>query len=119
MEMLRSTRIHIGLVIPIALAAFFLMRVQNAGGAKLAAHNASEGRRLAEAWCTPCHAIEPHMRGMLDQAPSFEAIASRHGTTALSLKVVLKTSHQNMPNLVIAPEQADALANYILSLKSN
>ena len=117
--MLRSTSIHISLVVLIALAAFLLMRVHNAGGAKLAAHNASQGHRLAEAWCTPCHAIEPRMAGFLDQAPSFEAIANRHGTTALSLKVFLRTSHQNMPNLVIAPEQADALANYILSLKTN
>ena len=115
----RSTSIHISLVVLIALAAFLLMRVDNAGGAKLAAHNASQGHRLAEAWCTPCHAIEPHMAGFFDQAPSFEAIANRHGTTALSLKVFLRTSHQNMPNLVIAPEQADALSNYILSLKTN
>jgi mono/diheme cytochrome c family protein len=115
----RSTSIHISLVALIALAAFLLMRVHNAGRAKLAAHNASQGHRLAEAWCTPCHAIEPHMAGFLDQAPSFEAIANRHGTTALSLKVFLRTSHQNMPNLVIAPEQADALSNYILSLKTN
>jgi cytochrome c len=117
--MLRSTRIHISLVILVALAAFFLMRVHVAGGAKLAAHNVSEGYRLAEAWCKPCHAIEPHMAGLFDQAPSFEAIANRHGTTALSLKVFLKTGHQNMPNLVIAPDQADALASYILSLKAN
>ena len=75
----RSTSIHISLVALIALAAFLLMRVHNAGGAKLAAHNASQGHRLAEAWCTPCHAIEP----------------------------------------LIAPEQADALAKYILSLKTN
>jgi hypothetical protein len=33
--------------------------------------------------------------------------------------VFLKSSHQNMPNLVIAPDQADALAGYILSLKTN
>ncbi len=59
------------------------------------------------------------MPGMSDQAPGFAAsIANRYGTTALSLKVFLKTSHQNMPNLVIAPDQADALANYILSLKT-
>jgi cytochrome c len=117
--MFRSTRIHIGLVILIALAAFFFMRMRVAGGANLTPHSAAEGHRLAEAWCRPCHAIEPHMAGVLDQAPSFEAIASRHGTTALSLKVFLRTNHQNMPNLVIAPDQADALASYILSLKTN
>ena len=117
--MLRSTRIHICLLILIALAAFLLMRVHNAGGAKLAAYDASQGHRLAEAWCVPCHAVEPQMAGTFDPAPSFEAIANRHGTTALSLKVFLKTNHQNMPNLVIAPDQADALANYILSLRTN
>jgi cytochrome c len=117
--MLRNTRIHISLVILIAVAAFIPTRVLFAGGAKLAAAGVSEGHRLAEAWCETCHAIEPHMAGMSNQAPSFEAIANRHGTTALSLKVFLKTSHQNMPNLVIAPDQADAIANYILSLKTN
>jgi hypothetical protein len=65
-KMSRSARINIGLVILIALAAFFLMRVHTAGGAKLG--NASEGHRLAEAWCKPCHAIEPHMAGLLDQS---------------------------------------------------
>jgi cytochrome c len=117
--MLRNTRIHIGLVILLALAAFFFMRIHNASGAKLAAQDVSEGHRLAQAWCAACHAIEPHMAGMHDQAPSFVAIANRHGTTALSLKVFLKTSHQNMPNLVIDPDQADALANYILSLRAD
>jgi mono/diheme cytochrome c family protein len=117
--MLRSTRIHISRVILAALAAFLLVRVHVAGAATLAAASASEGHRLAEAWCETCHAIEPHMVGMSNQAPSFEAIANRHGTTALSLKVFLKTSHENMPDLVIAPDQADALVNYILSLKTN
>jgi cytochrome c len=119
MEMLRNTRIYINLVILIALAACIPMHLLFAGGATLAAASVSEGHRLAEAWCESCHAIEPHMAGMSNQAPSFEAIANRHGTTTLSLKVFLKTSHQNMPNLVIAPDQANALASYILSLKAH
>ena len=117
--MVRRTGIHIGLVILIALAAFFLLRLHDAGGDKLAATGVSEGHRLAQAWCETCHATEPHTAGMLDQAPSFEAIANRRGTTALSLKVFLKTSHANMPNLIIDPSQADALASYILSLKTD
>ena len=117
--MLRNAPIHITLVILIAVAAFFLPHVHVAGGAELAATSASEGRRLAEAVCETCHAIGPHMAGISNQAPSFEAIANRHGTTALSVKVFLKTSHESMPNLVIAPDQADALASYILSLKTN
>jgi hypothetical protein len=37
--------------------------------------------------------------------------SKRKNVAALSLKVFLKGSHQNVPNLVIAPEQAEALAN--------
>jgi cytochrome c len=113
--MLRSIRVHIGLTILIALGALFLISVRNAFGSR----TESEGHRLAEALCKPCHAIEPHMTGFSSQAPSFEAIANRHGTTVLSLKVFLKTVHEDMPDLVIAPDQAEALANYILSLKAN
>jgi hypothetical protein len=51
--------------------------------------------------------------------PDFVAIANRPSTTELSLKVFFKTSHGRMPNIIIAPEQADDLANYILSLKRN
>ena len=98
-----------------ALAALLLINLHKPA---VAADSASEGHRLAEAWCKACHAIEPRMGGVSDQAPSFTAIANRHGTTELSLKVFLKSSHQNMPNLIIAPEQADVLADYILSLKS-
>jgi mono/diheme cytochrome c family protein len=116
--MLGRFQVHIILVILIALAAFFLMRGRVAGGAPVAS-GVSEGHRLAEAWCATCHAIEPHLAGTSNQAPSFQAIANRHGTTELSLKVFLRTSHQNMPNLIIAPDQADALASYILSLKTD
>ena len=51
--------------------------------------------------------------------PDFVTIANRASTTALSLKVFMKTSHHRMPNLIIMPDQADDLANYILSLKRN
>ncbi|MBR0914599.1 cytochrome c [Bradyrhizobium japonicum] len=112
-------KIRFGIAISISIsAALFLVRMHKADGFELAADSTMEGHRLAEAWCKPCHGIEPGVAGISDQAPSFAAIAKRHGTTALSLKVFLKTSHHNMPNLVIAPDQADALANYILSLKA-
>jgi len=51
------------------------------------------------------------------RGPDFTAIANRTSTTALSLKVFMKTSHHRMPNLIITPDQADDLTNYILSLK--
>ena len=119
--MSRSIRNYFGRGILIALSGLFLvMIVHSAGGApRPAARTASEGHRLAQAWCQTCHAVEPGMAGLFDTAPGFEAIANRKGTTVLSLKVFLKTSHQNMPNLIVTSDQADALASYILSLRSD
>jgi mono/diheme cytochrome c family protein len=117
--MSRATWLQISLAVLLAIAALFVI-MRRAGGESLGPDRVAAGQRLAEAWCKSCHAIQPHMGGMMsDQAPSFTAIANRHGTTALSIKVFLKTSHANMPNIVIAPDQADDLAEFILSLRTN
>jgi cytochrome c len=117
--MWRNARLHIAIVILLALAAFLLIRVRSAAGATPAETSALEGHRLAQAWCEGCHLIEPHAVGFPSFAPSFEAVANSPGITPLALKVFFRTSHKDMPNLVITPAQADALASYILSLKSN
>ncbi len=119
--MSHSARISIGIVVLIALAVLFLFSVVHtaAGAPRPASRAVAAGHRLAEAWCQSCHAIEPHMTGFFQEAPSFQSIADRSGTTALSLKVFWRTSHHTMPNLVISPEQAEVLSAYILSLKRN
>lgn len=117
--MSHSVRIYLGLAILIVLSVLFLFSVIHtaAGSPRSGPRAVAEGHRLAQEWCQTCHAVEPGMAGFFDQAPSFQAIADRSGTTALSLKVFWRTSHQNMPNLVISPEQADVLSAYILSLR--
>ncbi|MBB4367900.1 mono/diheme cytochrome c family protein [Bradyrhizobium sp. cir1] len=119
--MSHTVRISIGIAILIVLSLLFLFGVMHtaAGAPRSGSRAVSEGHRLAQAWCQPCHAVERYGPGFFDNAPSFQAIADRRGTTALSLKVFWRTSHQNMPNLVISPEQADALAAYILSLRGD
>jgi len=103
------------LAVIIALAALFVIRLHNAGGATPL--RASAGHRLAEAWCKECHAIDAATAGTRKGPPDFVAIANRTSTTALSLKVFLQTSHPTMPNIIVKPDQADDLVNYILSLK--
>lgn len=115
--MARSAWMHIAIAIVCAIAALLFLRLHAAGGATLPLDSTTTGHRLAEAWCQNCHAIEPAGAGTRGGAPDFVAIASRPSTTALSLKVFFKTSHHRMPNLIIAPDQAEDLANYILSLK--
>jgi mono/diheme cytochrome c family protein len=119
MKMTRHSWIHAGLAILVALAALFAVRLHNASGAKLSSDSAASGHRLAAAWCKGCHAIDAASGGAASAAPDFAAIASQPSTTALSLRVFFKTNHRSMPNLVIAPAEADDLANYILSLKRN
>ena len=116
--MWRNAHLYIGLVILIALVAFFVMRVRGAGGVTPVA-TVSEGYQLAKAWCASCHAIELHAVEFPGQPPSFEAVANQPGVTPLALKVFLRTSHKDMPNLIVQPNEAEALVGYILSLKTN
>ena len=73
------------------------------------------GRRLAIHWCTGCHAVEPTAQGFF--AADFAEIANTPSTTSLSLKVFLRTSHKNMPNFILKPDEADDIVAYILSLR--
>ena len=115
--MARSTWLHILIVTVGALAVLLFVRLHNASGAPMPSESISAGHRLAEAWCKDCHAIEAVTAGARGRGPDFVAIANRTSTTGLSLKVFMKTSHHQMPNLIITPSQADDLTNYILSLK--
>lgn len=112
--MSRRTWIRILIGLAIVLAALLLVRLHNAGGATQE-DGVSAGRRLAEAWCKDCHAFE--LSDGSGRAPDLVRIANRTSTTELSLKVFLRTNHRSMPNLIIAPDQADVLAQFILSLR--
>jgi cytochrome c len=122
MKMSRTAWFHVFLSVSLAFAALFFIRMHYADVDTLPSGSASDGHRLAEAWCKDCHAIEATTAGTTgaaNAAPPFTAIANQPSTTELSLKVFLRSSHRSMPNLVITPDQADGLANYILSLKRN
>lgn len=81
--------------------------------------DAAAGRRLAETWCAACHGID--RKGLETRpsraAPSFAEIAGLPSTTALSLNVFLRTTHQAMPDYHISRSDADDVVAYILSLK--
>ena len=101
----------------IALAALLLTRLHNAFGAPAGQDSISNGHRLAEAWCRNCHSLEATGPGSFSRTPDFVRIANRTSTTELSLKVFFRSNHRSMPNLIIAPDQADDLAAFILHLK--
>ena len=74
------------------------------------------GRRLAEAWCSECHAIIRTPSGAPRQGPDFIDVARRPSTTTLSLNVFLRSSHDKMPNFILQRGEADDLVAYILCL---
>jgi mono/diheme cytochrome c family protein len=73
-------------------------------------------RQAAATLCVPCHQIDETRR---DGPPSFVDIALMPSTTALSLKVFLRSNHNEMPNLIIPDSETDDLIAYILTLKQS
>jgi cytochrome c len=76
----------------------------------------ASGERLAERWCGSCHQLSPADARPRTGAPGFPQIARLPSTTALALRVFLRTSHANMPNIQLTSAQTDDLIAFILSM---
>ncbi|MGD9543867.1 MAG: cytochrome c [Methylocystis sp.] len=74
------------------------------------------GEQIAKAECASCHAIGIDDESRDRKAPRFVDVAKMPSTTELSLKVFLRSSHKNMPNIILSREEIDSLASYILGL---
>ncbi|MFN3351741.1 c-type cytochrome [Pseudorhodoplanes sp.] len=97
------------------LVAFGVMMAGQASAQPIG--DPAAGRRLAEAWCSECHAITRTPSGAPRQGPDFIDVARRPSTTPLSLNVFLRSNHDNMPNFILQRDEADDLVAYIMSLK--
>ncbi len=78
--------------------------------------NDAAGRDLAGHGCGNCHQIDggpPARPGV----STFEQVARLPSTTALSLRVFLRSSHADMPNIQMSDADADDLIAYMLTLK--
>jgi cytochrome c len=87
----------------------------------------ARGEHLARLVCSACHVVaaDQEIPPLLQPpAPSFSSIAARPGTTAKSIRHFVMTTHwdmktlpMTMPDMMIVPEDASAVAAYIMSLK--
>ena len=76
------------------------------------------GRDFAEKFCAECHAVSDDDRPSPNwHAPRFADVARQPSTTALSLRVFLRSTHDRMPDLTLSDAEQDDLIAYILSLK--
>ena len=77
----------------------------------------SLGRQVAIELCSSCHRVTEGQPRAGQNIASFFAIANLPSTTALSLKVFLRSNHKGMPNLIVSESDSNNLIDYILSLK--
>ncbi len=85
------------------------------------------GRKLALAVCSTCHVVAADQEfppQLIQHTPSFEEIANRPNTTAISLGRFITTTHwdqktipMTMPNFMLMDKQKDNAISYILSLR--
>ena len=80
--------------------------------------NAARGQHMAQTVCAECHAVEKGQpRSRNGHAPNFETIAKTPGMTPMAILVALRTSHREMPNLMLKNQEVDDLIAYIATLK--
>jgi len=73
------------------------------------------GRKIATAWCSNCHALTGSKQATATGAPAFSAVAADRAITPLSLRAFLQTPHTRMPDLHLSNTEMDDLISYILA----
>jgi mono/diheme cytochrome c family protein len=101
------------------LALSLIAFVAAGGRADAQSADPAAGARLAKSECAACHAIgeDEKAKSPDPTAPRFVDVAKMPSTTELSLKVFLRSPHKNMPDILLAPEEIDSVAAYILGLR--
>ena len=103
---------------PALLSTALLLQALATGNAAQAAQNpqlVEQGRLLAQSLCADCHTFSGNRRSDRP-SPDFRDVGAMPQTTALSLRVFLKSPHANMPDIILEPGQIDALSAFILDL---
>ena len=79
------------------------------------AADADNGKRIAQARCSPCHIVVPGQREELVHSPPFATIARKSGFNAGMLAYSILEPHPRM-NMTVTRKEADDIAAYIATL---
>ena len=79
------------------------------------AADADNGKRIAQARCSPCHIVVSGERQELADSPPFEVIARNLGNNAEMLARSIRNPHPRM-NMTVTRREADDIAAYIATL---
>ena len=100
-------------ILPLYLSATLVLL---AGAAATSAQDIEHGQRLAERWCTECHAIGS-APAKFNRAPSLAAIAARQDISPEMITSFLLLPHATMPNLPLSRQDAQDIAAFIIGMK--
>lgn len=65
-----------------------------------------------------CHDVEREWNELAaSYGPAFVDVAAAPGTTAIRLRVFLRSSHIEMPNFILTEHEVDDVISYILTLR--
>ena len=84
------------------------------------AGNAVEGRRIAEVYCSTCHAIGPIGESRHPVAPPFRTLSQDYEVNALAEAFAegILVGHRDMPEFRLEPAQIDNLLVYLNTIQS-
>jgi mono/diheme cytochrome c family protein len=82
------------------------------------AEEVGRGREIAQTICAACHVVaKGQLVSFNSEAPPFPVLAATPGMTTIALTAALLTSHRQMPNIILQPDERRDVIAYILSLK--
>jgi mono/diheme cytochrome c family protein len=79
------------------------------------AGDADNGKRVAQARCSPCHIVEPGTRREVADSPPFATIARKYGGQPDVIAMAIRSPHTRM-NLQFTRREAEDIAAYISTL---
>jgi mono/diheme cytochrome c family protein len=87
-----------------------------AGATAPFAQDIGHGQRLAERWCTECHAIGS-VPAKRNRAPAFAAIAAKPNISSDVIAAFLLLPHATMPNPPLSRKDAEDIAAFMMEMK--
>jgi mono/diheme cytochrome c family protein len=107
--LIKRSAIRLGL----AAGLPFLLMPAAGNSADLAA-----GELLADTWCARCHGVRAGRLGPNPCAPTFSELAGEPSITEYSLRALLRSRYETMPQIMLTPDETDDIVDYFLSLKT-
>ena len=100
---------------PAAIAVICVLLGAHAARAETTSQTQA-GLDLARRYCAECHVVQPSASKGWTDAPRFQDIANRPGTTAANLSTFIQQPQMHMLNTGRPRQEANQIAAYIVSL---